>query len=119
MGVLCYLRMASDDDLAMLLNIPGAMRAYPGGVTDGAWPAAGSHAIYLDRETSIDKAWHGLHFLFTGMSDGGKWPEGFLLAGGTAIGKLNVGYGPDRAFRSSEVVEINLYLRTLDHGQLA
>ena len=41
-----------------------------------AWPeAAPGEDVYLD------KAWHGLHFLFTGTADGGEEPGCYLLRG--------------------------------------
>jgi hypothetical protein len=47
-----------------------------------AWaPAAAGEDVHLD------KAWHGLHFLFTGREDGGEEPACFLLSGGEDVGE--------------------------------
>lgn len=36
-------------------------------------------------EVGLDKAWHGLHFLFTGLGEGGPAPACYLLDGGVVI----------------------------------
>src|SRR5687768_13754481 len=46
-----------------------------------AWPPAAE-----GEDAHLDKAWHGLHFLFTGTADGGEEPACFLLAGGEDVG---------------------------------
>ena len=38
-----------------------------------------------DRSIEIGKAWHGLHFLFTGTSDGGEEPACYLSSGGEPL----------------------------------
>jgi hypothetical protein len=45
------------------------------------WPPAAP-----GEELDLDKAWHGLHFLLTGMADGGTEPACFLLDGGEELG---------------------------------
>ena len=59
----------------------------------------GSH-----RVLSIDKAWHGVHFLLTGdpQSTSGL---GAVMLGGTEVGE-DGGYGPARYFTSTEVAEL-------------
>lgn len=69
-------------------------------------------------ELDVDKAWHGIHFLLTGSAWGGDGPEAFVVAGGTEIGDVDVGYGPARAFRSNEVREIAERLRAIDKASL-
>ena len=54
---------------------------------------------------SIEKAWHGLHYLLTGESWGGTGPRAFLLAGGLEQGE-DYGYGPARYFTAIEVSAI-------------
>jgi len=46
-----------------------------------AWPPAA-----VGEDLDLDKAWHGLHFLFTGTADGGAEPACFLLSGGEDVG---------------------------------
>lgn len=45
------------------------------------WPPAAP-----GEELDLEKAWHGLHFLLTGLADGGTEPACFLLDGGEALG---------------------------------
>jgi hypothetical protein len=45
------------------------------------WPAAAA-----GEELDLEKAWHALHFLFTGTADGGTEPACFILTGGEDVG---------------------------------
>ncbi len=64
----------------------------------------------------LDKAWHGLHFLFTGEAWGGAGPLAFINKGGAKIGDFDVGYGPARAFRSAQARAIADALDALPDG---
>ncbi len=66
----------------------------------------------------VDKAWHVLHWLFTGTAWKGKFPEGFLVSCGTEVGNVDVGYGPARSFGPEEVRQIAAFLGSLDEAQL-
>jgi hypothetical protein len=70
------------------------------------------------EEMDLDKAWHGIHFLLNGDSWGGEPPLNFLLAG-EPIGDIDVGYGPARAFRPAEVLEIAKALCATPRAALA
>ncbi|MEW5821715.1 MAG: YfbM family protein [Cyanobacteriota bacterium] len=70
-------------------------------------PAAGD-------EMDLDKSWHALHFIFTDTAWAGNFPENFLLLGGKEIGSEDVGYGPARGLKSSEVIEVNSFLNGID-----
>src|SRR5690606_13937074 len=48
----------------------------------------------------------------------GELPSAFLLKGGAEIGDFDVGYGPARAVRSSEVAAIEKYLEQVDEHAL-
>lgn len=50
-------------------------------------------------EIDLEKAWHGLQFLFTGTAWEGDEPACYLVRGGLEVGKVDVGYGPARALR--------------------
>jgi hypothetical protein len=53
---------------------------------DPSWvPPAGSRQDD-DRELDLDKAWHGLHYIFTGTQWEGEPPGCFLINGGEEIG---------------------------------
>ncbi|MBI3269335.1 MAG: YfbM family protein [Planctomycetes bacterium] len=74
-----------------------------GSRSDQSGPAA--DLALLDDEgidTDLDKAWNGIHYLLTGTSSEGVPPLNFLLAGGTPVAKVEVGYGPPRVFRAQE-----------------
>jgi len=68
--------------------------------------------------TDLDKAWHGIHYLFTGSADTGDFPWCFLVVGGRTVGNVDVGYGPARVFSSAQTKEIFAALSTLDEDQL-
>lgn len=74
----------------------------------------------LSREAQIDldKAWHGLHFLFTGREGDADLPGGFLMSGGQTIGDVDVGYGPARVFTLAETHQISDFLAAQDEQQL-
>ncbi len=57
----------------------------------------------------IDKAWHGLHFIFTGSDWSGGFPEGFLVTCGKAVGDVDVGYGPARFLTSPKSSKLQPY----------
>ncbi|MDX2198473.1 MAG: YfbM family protein [Phycisphaerae bacterium] len=50
----------------------------------------------------LEKAWHGLHFVFTGRADEAPAPFGYLLSGGEEMGE-DLGYGPARYLTLAEV----------------
>jgi Domain of unknown function (DUF1877) len=76
-------------------------------------------AVDPPDEVDVDKAWHGLHFLFTGDAWSGESPLGFIVAGGTEVGNEDVGYGPARAFTSADVREISAALERITRDELA
>jgi hypothetical protein len=66
----------------------------------------------------LDKAWHGLHFVFTGSDWEGDFPQGFLVSCGKPVGDVDVGYGPARAFTPDEVVAIARFLESQNESEL-
>ena len=70
------------------------------------------------HQVDLDKSWHGLHFLLTGSAWDGAPPLNFLVAGGTEVGDIDVGYGPARAFRAAEVAQIDQALGVLSADEL-
>jgi hypothetical protein len=56
---------------------------------------------------SLEKGWHGLHFLMTGDPWAGDPPLNFLTLGGEEVGDIDVGYGPARIFRAPSVAVIH------------
>ena len=62
---------------------------------------------------SLEKAWHGLHYLLTGSAHAaGSSPLSFILTGGREIGP-DVGYGPARLLQKERVRELDASLREL------
>lgn len=57
------------------------------------------------HNVSIDKAWHGLHYLLCGAPEPAPGPLGQAVFGGTEIGE-DQGYGPARYFLTAQVAEI-------------
>lgn len=68
-----------------------------------------------DREFDIDKAWHGIYYLLTGIPDLKQPIEsilGLAIFGGTEIGE-DIGYGPLRYLEAKEVREIATALESI------
>jgi hypothetical protein len=63
------------------------------------------------QSVSIDKAWHGLHYLLCGAPEPAPGPLGQAVFGGTEIGE-DQGYGPARYFSPAQVAEIASALRS-------
>jgi hypothetical protein len=59
---------------------------------------------------SVEKAWHGLHYLLTGSAEESGGPLGFLLEGGAPIEEADGGYGPPRLFTPEETRAIQTAL---------
>lgn len=68
-------------------------------------------------EIDLEKAWHGLHFLFTGTAWEGHEPECFLLCGGEEIGDDKV--GPARVLNPDQVSQFAAFLAELSPDELA
>jgi hypothetical protein len=113
MSMIGNLRSATDRQLKTLLAAPERIHDF---LEDEDTLDDGAGAAFL--ELDIDKAWHGLHFLFTGTESGGEPPLDFLVSGGQEVGEEDVGYGPARAFTSAEVKQIALALEALSSEAL-
>lgn len=66
---------------------------------------------------SLDKSWHGLHFLLTETAWEGEPPLNFIVAG-EEIGDIDVGYGPAKMFTNAEVRSIAAALDELSNEHL-
>lgn len=71
-----------------------------------------------DFRVHLDKAWHCVHFLLSGDPWKGDLPSAYLLAGGTELGDVDVGYGPARALSPAQVSEFHQYLCTVTESDL-
>ncbi len=60
---------------------------------------------------SLDKAWHGLHYLLCGAAEPAPGPLGQAVFGGDEIGE-DMGYGPARCFTVAQTSEIAQALKS-------
>ena len=75
----------------------------------------GQQAGAAQRETlSLDKAWHGVHYLLSGAAEPGRELRSQAVLGGTDLGddpEGFSGYGPARYFRAAQVRQLSEALR--------
>jgi hypothetical protein len=69
-------------------------------------------------ELSLEKAWHGLHFLFTGTSWEGDEPACYLVSGGEDL-EIDDGDSPPRLLRAPQVASFASFLAGLSEEELA
>lgn len=131
MGMICFLRSVNEDDLGRLLREPDLIHVFlhgeefdepapepprgffaqlfgrgtapPAAPRPAAAPAPAWGPRTDGDEVDLDKAWHALHYFFTGTPWEADAPGGYLLEGGEPIGDVDVGYGPARALRPPQV----------------
>jgi Domain of unknown function (DUF1877) len=60
-----------------------------------------------DLMLSLEKSWHGLHFVLTGTAWEGDPPLNLLVVGGVPIGDEDVGYGPARVLDPTGVTALH------------
>jgi Domain of unknown function (DUF1877) len=105
--VIGNLQPASDAEIERLL-------AYPEEITRFLY---GSGSESRERVV-LGKAWHAIHFALNGERLGGDEPLNFLVAEGTPVGEVDVGYGPARVFTSAQVREIVGPLQRIEPDEL-
>jgi len=67
----------------------------------GGGPVEGAH-----RPLSLDKAWHGVHYVLCGEVEPGEPVASRAVLGGAEIGEDFSGYGPARCFPAAQTAEI-------------
>ena len=88
---------------------PEALRGGDGGdavfmlMQEQLGSARGRRGPGAHGELSLDKAWHGVHYLLLGPVEPTATPLGQAVLGGTEIGDDFSGYGPARAFDPAQV----------------
>jgi hypothetical protein len=102
------LRPASDAEIEQLLARPADVTRFLYGAD-----ADGRERVVLN------KAWHAIHFMLTGSRLGGEEPLNFLIAEGTPVGEVDVGYGPARVLNSGQVQKIAQALAALGPEDVA
>ncbi len=98
MGMIGNFLLLDDATVRSLLENPETIHGLLDESVYEVDPATG----YVD----VGKAWHGLHFLLAGSAWGGEPPLDFIVSGGTPVGEEDVGYGPARALRASQVATL-------------
>jgi hypothetical protein len=102
------LRPASDAEIERLLAHPDEVtRFLYGGGSDGR------------ERVDLGKTWHAIHFALTGSRLGGEAPLNFLIAEGTAVGDVDVGYGPARVLTSAQTRQLAQALVNIDADELS
>jgi len=87
--------------------------ADPSGIHDLLASLGGS-----DAGLSLEKSWHGIHYLLTGDAMRGDPPLNFLLDGGATVGDEDIGYGPARILDPALVAEVNIALSGFTESEL-
>lgn len=79
-------------------------------------PDAPDDSVAVDPEKTLDieKAWHGLHFLFTGTADEGSEPACYMVKGGQELDDEGVA----RGLRPQQVKRFADYLTSLTEADL-
>jgi hypothetical protein len=83
-------------------------------------PQGGGESIPRDQlgeRVSIEKAWHGLHYLLSGRADEAPGILGRAVLGGTELG-ADRGYGPARYLTPGEVREVAAALSEVTKDKL-
>ena len=75
------------------------------GILAAAQAPAGPPLKGKGADISIDKAWHGVHYLLCGEAEPGSSLLSQVVLGGTEIGDDDFGYGPARYFLARQVAD--------------
>jgi hypothetical protein len=68
---------------------------------------------------SLEKSWHGLHYVLTGSAWEGSPPLNFLAMGGEAVGGTEFGYGPARLLKPASVRAVHEALSAFSEADFA
>lgn len=101
MGMYCEVSVAAPGDLGLSFEPNPLVRLLQRGSAN---------------RVSLEKAWHGLHYMLTGEVWEGDGPLAFLLAGGENIGEDEE--SPVRRFTPEETTQIHLALSTVSDDLL-
>ncbi len=125
MGVYCELRSATPAHLSDLARAPRLLSLFWDAAEMQPRPSLISRLfrrgprippsmqdISESMAISLDKAWHGLHFLLTGSAVGGSLPQAFLLECGRTLDPNS------RFFTPSEAAAIGHYISSVTEASL-
>jgi hypothetical protein len=82
------------------------------------YPQPSGKGTQAQGELDLEKAWHGLHFLFTGTAWEGTEPGCFLLKGGEDLGEEGIGDSVPRLLQPSLVQQFSTFLMRLTEEEL-
>ena len=81
---------------------------------DSDAPDSSNRPVDPEKSLDIEKAWHGLHFLFTGTSDDGEEPACYMLKGGEDVDDE----GSRRVLRPTQVRQFARFLASVSPADL-
>ena len=93
------------DALLKLMRERGQALAAMVGSQQSAKPPGDSGKARQGSKISLDKAWHGVHYLLCGDVEPGSAIPSQAVMGGVEVGE-DLGYGPARYFEAGEVNQI-------------
>lgn len=103
--------------IGRLLRVPATkLQALPSSVRpalEQLYPDDGSDSG-PERSLDLDKSWHLIHFLLTGVAWGGEGPIASAVLGGEELAGTDAGYGPFRYLSPAEVRATSDALAGLD-----
>src|SRR5262249_12586551 len=108
MSMIAFFQAATEEQIDYFMETPSQFVPFARYMRD-AQPFS-----YLN----IDKAWAGLHFLFTRFSPDRNGSLAFIEQGGIEIPEVEFGYGPARAFRAGDVQGIAHALSNVTQSDL-
>lgn len=103
MGIACYFVATDKATIKRLIENPDELEDFLFPEDEENEPA---------NLIDVDKAWHGIHYLLTGKTEGGEEPWSSVIFGGEEVGD-DIGYGPVRVLGPSEVQKISAALNSL------
>jgi hypothetical protein len=99
----------------------GDVRLFGRGQAETTTPEAAAPLVLSEGEgdvVDLDKAWHGIHYLFTGTAWEGDPPLNFLVKGGREVGDEEIGLGPPCTLRALETRDIASALEALSDDEV-
>jgi hypothetical protein len=93
------------DALLKLMREPGQALAAMVGAPQSSKTPGGSGKARQGAKISLEKAWHGVHYLLCGDVEPGSAIPSQAVMGGVEVGE-DLGYGPARYFEAGEVNQI-------------
>ena len=121
MGMTMELCAASDATIRRLMARPEGIREFVAAKPSGqpGFLARLFGAKPAPARLDLHKSFHGIQYLLTGKATGESDTEcHWLLSGGTAIGDVDIGYGPARALDSSQTRRWAAFLAAVDEAEM-